>query len=406
MNINKYLIAFTMGLSSGITYALLTSTLVAYMQDFGISLTTIGLLSLCSLPYSLKCVLAPFVDNVHLIFFSRNFGQRKEWMFLSQCSLIICFIILGLININNNFGIFCIVCFVASFFASIYDIALEGYRIEMSVNVKLETVSMFCSTGFRIGLIISGAIALYMSSIYSWRFIFISVSLLLLPGLVILYFAEDLRKAAVFNNNNFVKNFKDSFFSIVKIKNFFVIVIIVAFYKVSDSYLDRMIIPFLTDVGFSKTEIASVAKTIGIVMAIFGTVVGSILVSRFGPINSLFIAEIFASITNLFFICLNKVGYNTILLALVNGIENFCGGICNIVIINYVSILCNKQFTATHYAILYSISSITRSMISSSSGWVASTFGWNTFFVISSIFSLPSLIFIYILYIRPKQSLL
>lgn len=227
--------------------------------------------------------------------------------------------------------------------------------------------------------------------------------MLIVPCMIVILFSEDSKDVDISKEEKktdlWIKdNFFKAFSTIFRLPRFGLIVLVIGFYKVSDGYLDAMLIPFLTDIGFSKKEIAEFSNTISIIAHVLGSFVGSYFIGRFNLVRVLIGAEFFSAITNLLFIPLFYVGKNDMLLALVTFFESFCSAICNITLITYMSMLCGKRFTATHYSILISISGFTRLFLSSSSGFVALKLGWVKFFIVSSLFSLPSLACICILY--------
>jgi PAT family beta-lactamase induction signal transducer AmpG len=109
-------------------------------------------------------------------------------------------------------------------------------------------------------------------------------------------------------------------------------------------------------------------------------------------------SELAACLSNLLFIFLVNAGINIALLSAVVVVESFITGICNIVLIQYISSLCSRKFTASHYAILISASSLTKNLLANSSGYVAAKYGWMQFFFFSSTLSIPSIICIWVLY--------
>jgi PAT family beta-lactamase induction signal transducer AmpG len=225
----------------------------------------------------------------------------------------------------------------------------------------------------------------------------------------IIWFSKDNRQIENINpckeykqlfKDNFIQPFKELF----KLKHFALILPLIAFYKASDGYLDAMLIPFLIDIGFTKAEIAFYSQTVGITFSIIGSLAGGFVLSKINIIRCLIIAEVLASCTNLLFLTLTQIGYNCLLLGMINSIESFFSGICNITIIHYMSSLCqNKRFTATHYAILSSIAGLTRALLSSSSGFIALNLGWVSFFIVSSLLSIPTLSCIYMLYKKHNE---
>ncbi|CAL7960112.1 MFS transporter, PAT family, beta-lactamase induction signal transducer AmpG [Alphaproteobacteria bacterium] len=405
--IHKYITALALGVSSGLVYALLTSTLTAYLGDCGVSLVAIGLLSLRTIPYSFKFLWSPFVDNLHVRPFPKAFGQRKTWLITAQCILIVCVMVLGFIDVKHHILLFCALSLFIASMSATSDIALEGYRIELFTKTsELSCGSSLTALGFRVGLIISGAFGLYLASVYPWRTVFLCMGICLIPSLLVICLSNDER---VINTQYSIKEFKlwfrenfiQAFITFAKLDKVWYTLLLVASYKVSDAYLGTMLIPFLTSVAFSKGEIAIAAKTIGITSAVIGTVVGGYYVNKLGVRWSLLTAEFLAAITNLLFILLVYFGHDNILLGVINGIENFAGGISNIVFIFYISSLCkNKKFTASHFAILISISAVTRTLLSGTSGWVVAEMGWMQFFIISALLSLPTFLCIYALYFK------
>jgi PAT family beta-lactamase induction signal transducer AmpG len=404
----KFLIALILGLNSGLTYALLGSSFTAYLKDNDVNLVMIGFLSLRMLPYSFKYLWSPFIDSVNLKIFSNDFGQRKSWLITCQVLLIIFIASLGLSSIKKHFYLVCFITFFTAFLAASYDIAMEAYRIELFAKKELNRGTFFNVLGFRMGLIISGAGSLYLSTFLAWNIIFFIIALLIIPCLIITLVIDDrkiITKDFALKNFKiwFKQNFIQPFITLFTLKNFYLIALIISFYKLSDGYMDTMLLPFLIDIGYSKLEIATVSKTFGTAATVLGTAFGSFIISKFNIMSNLLVAELFAASTNLLFIILIKIPHNFNTFLIINCIESFVSGICNILLICYMSSWCDRRFTATHYAILISISGIVRAILSSTSGWTAVNVGWTNFFIISSLLSLPSIICI-IYWIKGNKS--
>lgn len=391
------LTALVLGINSGLIYALLGSTLTAYLTDMNIELITIGFLTLRMMPYSLKYLWAPAVDSIKLNFFPHHFGQRKSWIMSMQILLMILIASLGFIDISHDFTLFCSMAFATALVAATYDIAMEAYRIELFKKAAGSKGNSFVVLGFRIGLIISSAFGLYLSDFIEWHWVFMILAAFIFPCIAVVYFSVETKVLnSTFTTSQFKNWFREHFVqpfkSFIRLPDFFMIVLLIAFYKMSDGYLDAMMIPFLREIGFSKIEIAALSNTTGIFASITGTFVGAYLFDKYNIIKVLFGAEILAATTNLLFITLAHAGNIPELLVPIAFLESFCSGICNVVLICYMSSLCHHKFTATHYAILISISGFSRTLMSSSSGLVAASLGWEHFFIISTLLSVPSLI--------------
>lgn len=407
---NKFLTSLFLGINSGLIYGMLGSTFTAYLNDAKIGLATIGFLTLRIMPYSFKYLWAPIVDSVRINVFPTNFGQRKSWIITAQCILIVLLTTLGFLNIKQHLLLVCTLAFITAFVAATYDIAMEAYRIELFHGDKSGQGNSLVILGFRVGLMLSGALGLYLASILEWKLVFIIIASFILPCIFIVYFSMDEKLIKKhYNHKNtkawFKKNFLGSFITLFHTPKFYLIFFLIAFYKMSDGYLDAMLIPFLVNIGFSKAEIAEFSSTINIISSMFGVFVGMHLINRLGVAKILLYAELSAAATNLLFIILANVGHHLELLFFITAIESFCSGICNITLIHYMSMLCHKKFTATHYAILISISGFSRTLLASTSGVVVINLGWINFFIISALLSVPSIICILMLFTHLNKKL-
>ncbi|MEI6187913.1 MAG: MFS transporter [Alphaproteobacteria bacterium] len=405
----KLLTSSVIGINSGLSYALLVSTFTAYLADNNIQLAMIGFLSLRTIPYSFKYLWSPFVDTMHIKTFSRNFGQRKSWLIATQACLIISIVAMGLIDIKKYLYLVCFLSFVTAFLAATYDIAMEAYRVEILKTNNSIDINSFNVLGFRIGFLISGAFGLYLSAFVEWKWVFITIASCMLPCMLVVFFSiDDLKHQPTHHSNLkhwFRKNVTTPFLLLFKMQNFYLVALVVSFYKLSDGYVDTMLIPFLLETGFSKLDIAGISKTIGMISTIVGTFAGGYLIRKFSLLKNLLIAEFLAGVTNLLFVSLVANHGNKELLTAVICIENFCAGVCNIALISYMSSLCiHSKFTATHYAILISISGLSRAVLGSTSGMVAVEAGWVIFFIISAFLSLPSIICIMLLKNKHRSS--
>lgn len=406
-NLRNLLTSLFLGLNSGLCYALIGSTFTAYLHDNHINLAIIGLLSCRLLPYSFKYLWAPFVDNLNISIFPKDFGQRKMWIISAQILLMIAIFSLGFVDIKDNFKFVFVLSFIIALLAATHDIAMEAFRIELFNKEYMHKASLANLIGFRIGLIITGAGGLFISHFIAWNYIFMIAASLILPCIWFVYRSKDMRVIdnPKINITMWSKKFLlEPLLVLFKIPNFMLTISVIAFYKLSDNYLDTMLIPFLSEIGYSKIQIASVVQTMSIGASITGAVIGSYLIGKVNVIKNLFYIEILAALSNLCFLSLinSKVDYSHVLVIII--VENLISGISNIVLINYMSSLCDRKFTATHYAILVSISGIFRTIISSSSGFIALNYGWINFFIISALLSIPSLIALKILKFKAKTN--
>jgi len=161
-----------------------------------------------------------------------------------------------------------------------------------------------------------------------------------------------------------------------------------------------MAYPFYIDLGFSKVEIANVAKVFGLVMTIAGALVGGALVTRFGVMRVLLLGAICVAATNLAFAVLAVSGQSLVGLALVISADNLSGGLAASAFIAYLSRLTNTAYTATQYALFSSIMTLAPKIISGFSGVIVDAFGYVTFFIYASALGIPAIALVLYLNVR------
>jgi PAT family beta-lactamase induction signal transducer AmpG len=149
--------------------------------------------------------------------------------------------------------------------------------------------------------------------------------------------------------------------------------------------------PLYVALGFTKVEIATVAKVFGVAATLAGVAVGGVLVLRLGLFRALLIAGVLQMLSNLTYIAQVWAGHDVTMLALAIGAENFTGGMGSAAFVAYLSGLCNIAFTATHYALLSSLASVSVNLLSASGGALADRLGWTPFFALSTVLCLPGL---------------
>lgn len=402
----NFITIFFFGISSGLPLALVLSTLKASLFEKGFDIKTIGIFSLVSLPYTLKFCFAPIIDSCSLPFLTKHLGQRRSWIIFTQIALAFCIFAIGLAGIENDLGKIALFSFLTALASASQDVVIDGYRIELIEQENQGLAASFYVYGYRIGMLISGAGALVLAGIVSWEIVYFVMAFCSLLMVFVTICANETRKNFRQKSHNFISWFKNSvvdpFVDFSKREHWYAILAFVICFKLGDAFAGNLTLPFLLDIGFSKNEISSIVKTFGLFATLFGVFVGGILVKKIGITKSLWIAATMQMISNLAFSYLAQIGYNPLMLYPVIFIENLSGGIGDAVFVAYLSGLCSISFSATQYALLTSLASFARSVLTSSSGMFAEVLGWYDFFILSSFLALPGLIFLSLLTIKRR----
>lgn len=446
-----------LGFSAGIPLALTGSTLSMWLSRLGIDVKTIGLFSMVAIPYSYKYLWSSLFDYIPIPYFSKKFGLRRSWLILIQILLMASVIALGLTSPVDNIVITALVALLVSFFSATQDIIIDALRIEILEKEEQSMGATMYVYGYRIAMLVSGAGSLLLADYISWRMVYFVISFSILVGMVAVIFLEEpvlsrerfnkLPKlhwsfSSVFKFLRtrkwlpsliviiFIHALLEHFQASLLIKILFGIAVIgwfyykrktinmlpealqdfskqqhwlcillfVIFYKFADTLLLSLQSKFYVDMGFSNSEIAYITKGFGFFMTMAGLFVGGVIYYRIGTFKSLFLAGVLQILSNLMFLWVANTNHDLFVLSTVIAVENFTGAISNVVIVAYLSSLCNIAYTATQYALLSSLSSMGRTIFSAPAGYLVSYFGWIKFFWITAIAGIPGIILLCIIF--------
>jgi len=410
-----------LGFSAGLPFLLVFSTLTAWLRDLGVGRTAIGFFAWVGITYSIKVIWSPVVDRVPIPYLTRLLGKRRSWMLLAQVG--IASGLIGMATTDPTVDLARVAAFalLVAFSSATQDIAIDAYRIEAVVKERQAAMAATYILGYRLALLVAGAGALYIASYASWPGAYYSMAALMLVGiLTALVLAEPehhvdrqsimfeervidfmarsgglpdwLRSTIAWIIGAVICPFAD-FFS----RNGWwaiVILLFIGVFRLSDLAMGIMANPFYLDLGFTKTEIANVAKVFGFFMAVAGSFAGGVLVVRYGIMRPLLLGAIMVAATNLLFSVLAIIGPDLYWLAVVISADNISAGLSNAVFIAYLSSLTNQAYTATQYALFSSFMTLPGKVISGFSGIIVDSYGYVSFFVYAAAIGIPAILLV------------
>ncbi len=420
----RLIIFLPIGFFSGLPLLLTSATLGTWLADLGINKTTIGLFALVGLPYALKFLWAPLLDVSIFKLLSNKIGIRRSWIILMQ--IFICVNILLISNIDpvENTKFLALAALGLAFFSASHDVAIDAWRIEVHKKNEYGLGAAMYVTGYRIALLVAGAGTLILAEFFSWRISFIALAAMFPFGILLVGFCNIKEKMKSYNANsmNYKIFFKDRviepFRDFMNKNNWLLVLIFIALFKWGDALLGVLSQPFMLEIGFTKSEIATVSKLYGLGATLLGLFLGGLIISRLGIIISLFISGILQLLSNLVFIVLAIKGSSIPILVTTITIENLSGGIGTAAFIAYLSSLCNIKFSAFQYALLSSFMAFSRTWLAAPAGWLIDTLAWQKyfnsfgikqinnpewvgFFIITALFCIPAIVLIY--YIKESK---
>jgi PAT family beta-lactamase induction signal transducer AmpG len=163
-------------------------------------------------------------------------------------------------------------------------------------------------------------------------------------------------------------------------------------YKLGEAMAGAMANTLYVELGFKLEEIAWVSKIFGFAATVLGSLIGGALVTRLGVMRALLLFGVLQSLGNLFYVLQATSGHDIRVLALCVAAENLTAGMAGAALVAYISGFCNAAYTATQYALLSSLTAVGRTLFASSSGWLADTWGWVDFFLLTTVVTVPALL--------------
>ena len=423
-----------LGAISGFPWVLIGSSLSLWLKEEGLSRSTIGWAGLIFGVYAFNYLWAPIVDRIQIPLLTKKLGHRRAWIVLMQITILLSLVIWSYINPTQNLALLISVGLIIAIASATQDITVDALRIEQ-INVN-ESKSMAAGaamavvgwwTGYKLG----GVIALFAAEYFEnagvvdyWQTTFLILGILIILmniGLMFVhepiesdrYFRQNQTDKLIQNklgSNNLVTNLiawisgtiGGPIISFFKKNGFAIAMGILGFvflFKIGEAFLGRMSIVFYKEIGFSKGQIAIYSKTLGWITTVVFTLLGGIFAMRFGSIKTMFVAGIMMALTNLLFAVLAWVGKSELLFAVAVIADDISAAFATVAFVAFISLLVDRTYTATQYALLASIGTAGRTTLASSSGALVDWLNgdWGTFFVLTAIMVIPSLICLWLI---------
>ena len=421
-----------LGAISGFPWVIIGSSLSLWLKEDGLSRTTIGWAGLIFAVYAFNYLWAPLIDRIYIPFLTKRIGHRKSWIFLMQTMILACLISWSFINPTNNLTLVIAIGLIIAVASSTQDITVDALRIEQISKNEKELMAAGAAvavvgwwTGYKLGGVIALNLAEYFENLgifNYWQMAFLGLGFVIILFNIGILFIREKDFASKKNNQNqldkkIIKSLKaDNFFTKIAAwisstvsgplinffkKNGFKIAIgILSFiflFKIGEAFLGRMSVIFYKEIGFSKSDIALYSKTFGWLTTVIFTLLGGLFAIRSGVVKSMFLAGILMASTNLLFTVLAWSEKSYLLFAIAVILDDIAAAFATVAFVAFISLLVDRNYTATQYALLASIGTAGRTSLASSSGALVDWLNgdWGMFFIITALMVIPSLILLY-----------
>lgn len=384
---------FFLGFGSGLPFLLVGYTLSIWLRESGMELGAIGLLSYVSLFYVFKFLWAPLIDRWDAPLLG-VLGRRRGWLVLAIAVLAAALV--GMAGTGPaQLTAFVALAAVVAFAGATQDTVVDAYRIEIAPLEAQGALAATYTLGYRFGLIVSGAGALYLAAFAGWRVAYLCMAASLLLPLGAALLAREPERIQVRERKSFQEAFIgpfNEFFRRHGVVVALMLLVFVGLYKLPDQMLGVIAGPFYVDTGYSKAEIATVSKVYGIWIGIAGAFLGGVSVAALGLRRSMLIGAVGLALSNLLYLLMaHNPSQTWAFVAALSG-DNLALGYAGVVLIAFLSGLTSREFTATQYALLVSLANLPGKVVGGLSGFMVEDWGYTGFFVFSSLSIVPTLL--------------
>jgi MFS transporter, PAT family, beta-lactamase induction signal transducer AmpG len=390
----RMLICVFIGFTSGLPLFTLVYLVQAWLRTEGVNLKEIGLFALIQFPYTWKFIWAPLMDRYVPRLPGWRPGRRRGWMIVTQVLVAVAIGALGFISPKDQIWTVAALTALVAFFGASQDIAIDAYRRELLADTEQGLGNAVFVNAYKIAALVPGSLGLILADHLPWSTVFLVTAAFMLPGMVLTLVVKEpevhgtppknLRDAIVQPFREFIA--RDGWRTAMLILGF------IFLYKLGDTMATTLSTSFFLDIGFNKTQIGVIAKTVAFWASLAGGIVGGVWLVKIGISRGLWIFGVLQIVSTLGFAWLAKIGPSPVALAALYGFETFATGLTMAAFVAYIASTTDPRYTATQFALFTSLASVPRTLASASSGFVVAQTGWFEYFMICAALSIPGML--------------
>ncbi len=428
-----------LGAISGFPWVLIGSSLSLWLKEDGLSRSTIGWAGLIFGVYAFNYLWAPLVDRIQIPVLTKKIGHRRAWIVLMQILIFLSLILWSTIDPSENLALVITVGLIIAISSATQDITVDALRIEQigeNEGKSMAAGAAMAVVGWWSGYKLGGVISLFSAEFLQnsgfenyWQLTFLILGILvILMNIGLMFINETLGVDRQTRQNEMDELIEEkigisekpstavhlilqfpifisktiggpliSFFKKNSVSIAIGILSFVFLFKVGEAFLGRMSIIFYKEIGFTKSDIAIYSKTLGWITTVIFTLLGGLFVIRSGVLRAMFLAGILMASTNLLFSVLAWSDKSEILFAIAVIFDDIAAAFATVAFVAFISLLVDRAYTATQYALLASIGTAGRTTLASSSGALVDWLNgdWGIFFILTALMVIPSLIILW-----------
>lgn len=389
----RMLICVFTGFTSGLPLYILIQLVPGWLRTEGIGLAEIGFFTLVQIPYTWKFLWSPIMDRYTLPFL----GRRRGWMLATQIALLISIAAIGFLQ--PAFSIWAVAYLAATiaFFSASQDIVLDAYRRELLADNELGLGNSIHVQAYRLSGLVPGALALILADHLPWHMVFIIVAAFMFIGIVLVLSIDEptrdphapstIREAVL-----------EPFREFINRQGVAPALLVLAFlfcYKLGDNMATALQTPFFIDVGFTLTQIGTIAKVASLAAVIVGAMVGGLVMIILSINRALWLFGVVQIVSIFGFAMLAEIGANPWALGFAVAFEYLGVGLGTAALTAYIARSTNKAFAATQFALFTALAATPRALANATTGVIVEQIGYTNFFIVCAALAIPGMLLLF-----------
>jgi MFS transporter, PAT family, beta-lactamase induction signal transducer AmpG len=386
----RMLVCVFLGFTSGMPLFVLFQLVPAWLRSGGVDLATIGLFALVSLPYTWKFLWSPLMDRFRPPFL----GRRRGWALVTQVALFLVIGALGHVDPSASLQAAVVLVFLVSLFSASQDIVIDAYRRELLQDDELGTGTAIFINAYRLSGLVPGSLSLILSDLLPWSVVYWITAAFMAVGVLTTLMIREVSDDALAPRTMreaVIEPFRE-FFARGGVATGLAILAFMFLYKLGDNMATALATPFYLDMGFSRTEIGSIAKFAGLWASIAGSIIGGAVMLRLTINKALWLFGFVQLFTILGFAWLSVVGHDRLVLFVVVSAEYLGVGLGTVALTAYMARETSRAFTATQFALFTSLIAVPRTFANASTGFLIEWLGYTEFFLLCTALAVPGML--------------
>ena len=389
----RMLICVFTGFTSGLPLYVLIQLVPAWLRTEGVGLAEIGFFALVQFPYTWKFLWSPLMDRFTLPFL----GRRRGWMLVTQLALFASIAAMGFTKPGLSIWTVAYLSAALAFFSASQDIVLDAYRRELLPDIELGLGNAIHVQTYRLSGLVPGSLALILADHLPWHSVFVIVAAFMGVGmaLTLLIDEPEARPDAPKTMREAVINPFLDFIGRQGPAAALLVLAFLFFYKLGDNMATALQTPFFIDVGFTLTQIGSIAKFASLVAVIVGGLAGGLIMVKLSINRALWIFGFVQIASILGFALLSEIGANPWMLGVAVAFEYLGVGLGTAALVAFIARATNPAFAATQIALFTALAALPRTLANAVTGIIVEQVGWTNFFFLCTALAVPGMLLLF-----------